>query len=68
MTAATEKIKAEMGGAISMLKAGCMIGWLVIRHCLSTPRLSRRRDEKLASGLPEGSRRMAKNWIEDLMT
>jgi len=65
---AIEKLMSEMDQAGSMLKAGRRNGWLAIRPCLSTGKFIRCGDEEWAVGMPEGSHRMAKSWIEDRMT
>ena len=52
----------------AMLKAGRRNGWLNIRPCLSSGKFISCSSEEWAQGMPEGSHRMRKDWIEDRMT
>ena len=68
LTGAIEKLKADMDEEDAMLKAGRRNGWLSIRPCLSSGGFISCSSEEWAQGMPEGSHRMRKDWIEDRMT
>jgi hypothetical protein len=68
LAGAIEKLKADMDEEDAMLKAWRRNGWLNIRPCLSSWGFISCSSEEWAHGMPTGSHRMRKDWIEDRMT
>ena len=61
---AIEELRDEMRAGEDLLKAGRRNGWLAVRPSISQKTFLRCDDEAWAQGMPQGSHRMQKSWIE----